>query len=75
MEFALRGIKEAQTIIAAANNPEIRYFTVEQRSAYHPAAVPVGNWKVVSRRQRIASPPWPMSSPPAFKRRSTYPSA
>ncbi|AXC10123.1 Sialic acid-specific 9-O-acetylesterase [Acidisarcina polymorpha] len=48
MEFALRGLKDAQTVIAAANNPEIRYFTVAQRSAYHPATVPEGSWKVVS---------------------------
>jgi len=48
MEFALRGMNDAQTVIQGANDPEIRYFTVGQRSAYHPAPVPAGSWKVVS---------------------------
>lgn len=48
MEFSLRGMKDAQTFIQAANNPEIRFFTVAQRSAYRPAATPGGSWKVVS---------------------------
>lgn len=48
MEFRLRGAKNSDQEIEAANLPEIHFFTVAQRSAYHHTDSVTGRWNVVS---------------------------
>ena len=48
MQFGLRGAKDGEAEVKAANNPEIRYFTVAPHSAYHHTDVVEGTWKIVS---------------------------
>jgi sialate O-acetylesterase len=48
MQFALQQALNGPEDVKAANNPDIRYFTVSQHAAYHHADVPGGSWKVVS---------------------------
>ena len=46
MEFSLRGARDGEAEVAAANHPGIRFFRVPSKSAYGPVAVPAGEWKV-----------------------------
>lgn len=46
MEFALAHARNGTADVAAANQPQIRLYKVASRSAYAPAAVPAGTWKV-----------------------------
>ena len=46
MEFSLRGARDGEAEVAAANHPGIRFFRVPTKSAYGPVAVPTGEWKV-----------------------------
>ena len=46
MEFGLRGARDGEAEVAAANHPGIRFFRVPTKSAYGPVAVPTGEWKV-----------------------------
>lgn len=48
MELPLSRTRDGDAVIAAANQPEIRLFTVKQHPAYSPAAVAEGRWKVCS---------------------------
>lgn len=48
MEFMLRQVKNADEEIQAANNPNMRFFVVGQRSGYRPVSVPSGSWQVVT---------------------------
>ena len=48
MGLPLRFTQNADEEIKAANDPEIRFFTVEGGPAYHPAQVIEGNWQAVS---------------------------
>lgn len=48
MELPLSRTRDGEAVIAAANQPEIRLFTVKQQPAYSPAAVADGRWKVCS---------------------------
>ncbi|MFP5226425.1 MAG: sialate O-acetylesterase [Acidobacteriota bacterium] len=48
MELPLRFTANAEEVAKAANDPEIRYFTVAGRPAYHPTELIGGSWKVVS---------------------------
>jgi len=48
MELGLARARNGSDEIAAANHPEIRFFTVKAHSAYSPAAVPQGKWKICS---------------------------
>ena len=48
MQFGLRGALNGDAEVQAANYPEIRFFTVRQRSAYHPVDAPAGSWNVVT---------------------------
>jgi sialate O-acetylesterase len=48
MEFAMRGVLNADEEIQKANYPEIRFFTVAQHAAYRPTNVVNGHWQAVS---------------------------
>jgi len=48
MEFSLRGARDGEAEVAAANHPGIRFYRIPTKSAYAPVAVPVGEWKVCS---------------------------
>ena len=48
MEFMLRQVKNADEEVKAANNPNMRFFVVGQRSGYRPVSVPSGSWQVVT---------------------------
>ncbi len=48
MELPLNRTRNGDAAIAAANQPEIRLFTVKQQPAYSPASVADGRWKVCS---------------------------
>ena len=48
MQFGLRQALNGDAEVKAASYPEIRFFTVGQRSSYHHADVPAGAWKVVT---------------------------
>ena len=48
MQFALQQALNGPEDIKAANNPDIRYFTVSQHATYHHADVPGGAWRVIS---------------------------
>lgn len=48
MELPLTRTRNGDAAIAAANQPEIRLFTVKQQPAYSAAAVVDGRWKVCS---------------------------
>ncbi len=48
MELSLRGVNNAEEEIKAANYPEIRFFEVFGRPAYHDNAQIGGSWDVVS---------------------------
>jgi sialate O-acetylesterase len=48
MSLPLRFTKNAEAEIQAANYPDIRFFTVQDRPAYHRVATVEGNWRVVS---------------------------
>jgi len=48
MQVGLRGVRNADEEIKAANFPEIRFYSVAQRAAYHHVSVPEGTWEVVS---------------------------
>ncbi len=48
MQVSLRIVRNSEDEIKAANYPEMRFFTVAQRSAYHPTSALDGSWKVVS---------------------------
>jgi sialate O-acetylesterase len=48
MGLPLRFTKNADDEIKAANYPDIRFFTVQGRPAYHHADVIEGNWRIVS---------------------------
>lgn len=45
MQFGLSGAINGAAEVAAANHPSIRFFTVQTRPAYEPAAVASGSWK------------------------------
>lgn len=46
MQFGLPGAADGAREVAAANHPNIRLFTVTPHSAYAPAAVPRGAWRI-----------------------------
>ena len=48
MGLPLQFTKNADDEIKAANHPEIRFFTVQGKPAYHPVNVIAGNWSVLS---------------------------
>lgn len=48
MQLSLRSAAHGDDEIKAANYPDIRFFTVAQRAAYHPTEVVTGSWKAVS---------------------------
>ncbi len=48
MEFKLRGALNGADEVKAANYPQIRFFTVAQHPAYHPADLVSGTWNAVS---------------------------
>lgn len=48
MGLPLRAARNGPDEVKAANYPEIRFFTVADHAAYHPAEVVAGSWKVVS---------------------------
>ena len=48
MQFGLPGANDGAKEVAAADHPDIRLFTVATRSAYVPADVPRGEWKICS---------------------------
>lgn len=48
MQFGLPGATDGAKEVAAADQPNIRLFTVATRSAYAPADVPKGTWKICS---------------------------
>ena len=48
MELALRATLNAAEEVKKANYPEIRFFTVFGRPAYHPVEIVRGRWQVVS---------------------------
>jgi sialate O-acetylesterase len=48
MELPLERTRNGTNEIAAANHPEIRFFKVQSHTAYSPAAIPQGNWKICS---------------------------
>jgi sialate O-acetylesterase len=47
MQFALRQALNVEAEVKAADQPNIRFFTVGQQSGYKPANVVRGTWKVV----------------------------
>ncbi len=48
MEFKLRGALNGADEVKAANYPQIRFFTVAEHPAYHPANLVDGAWNAVS---------------------------
>lgn len=46
MELPLSRTRNSQQEISAANYPQIRLYKVQSHTAYSPAAVPQGEWKV-----------------------------
>jgi len=46
MELPLNRTRNGEAVIAAANQPNIRLFTVKSKAAYAPASVVAGHWKV-----------------------------
>jgi hypothetical protein len=48
MELPLRFTDDAAGVAQRANYPDIRYFTVGDRTAYRPALTLTGSWKTVS---------------------------
>ena len=48
MQFGLPGANDGAKEVAAADHPDIRLFTIATRSAYAPADVPKGAWKICS---------------------------
>ena len=48
MQFALQQALNGPEDVKAANNPDVRYFTVSQHATYHHADVPGGSWRVIS---------------------------
>ena len=48
MQFALQQALNGPEDVKAANNPDIRDFTVSQHAAYHHADIPGGSWRMVS---------------------------
>lgn len=48
MQVSLGYAKNGEEEVKAANYPQIRFFTVAARVAYHHADIPDGNWTVVS---------------------------
>jgi sialate O-acetylesterase len=48
MELPLRFTDDAAEVARRANYPDIRYFTVAERTAYRPVRTLKGGWKVVS---------------------------
>jgi len=48
MELPLRFTANAEEVAQAADYPQIRYFTVAGRPAYHPTDLIGGSWRVVS---------------------------
>jgi sialate O-acetylesterase len=48
MELPLGHASNGSNEVAAANHPEIRFFKVQSHTAYSPAAVPQGTWKICS---------------------------
>ena len=48
MSLPLRFTQNADQEIQKANDPNIRFFTVQDHVAYRPAAVVAGNWQIVS---------------------------
>ncbi|MFL6417088.1 MAG: sialate O-acetylesterase, partial [Bryobacteraceae bacterium] len=48
MGVSLRAARDGAEEVKAADHPDIRYFSVGSRSAYHPTAVVEGTWKVVT---------------------------
>jgi len=48
MELPLRATLNAAEEVKKANYPEIRFFTVSGRPAYHPAEIVRGKWQMVS---------------------------
>ncbi|MFT3831039.1 MAG: sialate O-acetylesterase [Opitutaceae bacterium] len=46
MEFGLARARDGAAAVAAANHPGIRLFRVATKSAYVPAAVPQGEWRM-----------------------------
>jgi sialate O-acetylesterase len=46
MEFPVGRSRGGQQVVAAANQPEIRLFTVKSHPAYAPAATVEGKWKI-----------------------------
>jgi sialate O-acetylesterase len=48
MQFALRQAQTGAEDAKAADLPQIRFFTVGQRSAYHPVNTVFGSWNVVT---------------------------
>ena len=48
MELPLSRTRDGAAAIAAANQPNIRLFTVKSKAAYSPAAAVEGRWKVCS---------------------------
>ena len=48
MELPLDRTRNGTNEIAAANRPEIRFFKVQSHTAYSPAAIPQGSWKICS---------------------------
>ena len=48
MGLPLRAVRNAADEVKAANYPQIRFFTVADHPAYHPAQLVAGTWKAVS---------------------------
>lgn len=48
MQLTLPFTKNADEVIKAADDPEIRFFTVQGGPAYHPVHVIAGSWSVLS---------------------------
>jgi len=48
MQFGLPGVRDGATEVASADRPRIRFFIVKSHSAYAPASVPSGAWRVCS---------------------------
>jgi len=48
MELPLRFTDDAAEVMKRANDPQIRYFTVAEHTAYRPTHTLEGSWKVVS---------------------------
>lgn len=48
MQFGLRGVRNGEEEVKAANFPEIRFFSVAPHPAYHHTDTIDGDWKIVS---------------------------